>query len=185
MEQIGVLEPGSHETEGVTGTATAAVEIEPEHALAEIAEALMVTDLYCPRQTDPGYVELRALAHSRSDIFAVESVRQPIGDDERHDLIESFLAENDVVAPEDVLRALADIFIDFGDGCLHGGVLAWSPGDVELFLTDWVGRKVILDADDRAARPEVLRPASEHEAERRGFWYPSRAWEQAPPSAAD
>jgi hypothetical protein len=169
VEQIGVLEPGSHESEGVTGTGSPAVEIAPDQALSEIADALLVTDLYWPRQTDPGYTELRALAHSRSRSFAVRSVPQPISDDERHDLIESFLAENDVVAPEDVLRVLADTFVDFGDACLRGGVLAWSPGEVEHFLTEWVVRKVVLDADDREALPEVLRSWLTFALRRRGL----------------
>jgi hypothetical protein len=169
VEHISLLEPGSHDFEGVTGTGTAAVEITPEQALSEIAEALMVTDLYWPRQSDPGYTEMRAVAHARSRSFAVRSDRQPISDDERHDLIESFVSENDVVAPEDVLRVLADTFIDFGDGYLPGGVLAWSPGEVERFLTDWVVRKVILDAEDRAALPAALRAWLVFALRRRGL----------------
>lgn len=157
VQHISLLEPGSQDLEGVTGTGTAAVEITPEDALSEIADALMVTDLYWPRQADPDYTEFRALAHARSRSFAVRSDRQPISDDERHDLIASFVAENDVVAPEGVLQVLADTFIDFGDDCLRGGVLAWSPGEVEHFLCDWVVRKVILDAEDRDALPAALR----------------------------
>jgi len=42
VEHISLLEPGSHDLEGVTGTGTAAVEITPGQALSEIAEALMV-----------------------------------------------------------------------------------------------------------------------------------------------
>ncbi|MHB8273535.1 MAG: hypothetical protein ACYDC9_02010 [Dermatophilaceae bacterium] len=157
VEHIGVLELGSHAAEEVTGTGTAAVEIAPGQALSEIAEALRVTDMYWPRQTDPGYTELRAIAHARSLGSAVEREWQPISDDERHGLIEAFIAETDATATEDVLRFLADTFIDFGNGYLTGGVLAWSPGEVERFLTDWVVRKVIMGAEDRAALPAVLR----------------------------
>ena len=128
MEHIGLLEAGAHQTAGVAGTGTAVVEVPPDQALAEIAEALTMTDRYWPRQTDPDYTELRAVAHTRSRSFAVERDRRPISDDERRGLIESFVAGTDAAASEDVLRALADTFVDFGDGYLTGGVLAWSPG---------------------------------------------------------
>lgn len=37
------------------------------------------------------------------------------------------------------------------------GALCWSPGQVGLFLADWLPRKAVRDAEQRAALPEVLR----------------------------
>ncbi|WP_433381517.1 hypothetical protein ACQPZX_17245 [Actinoplanes sp. CA-142083] len=58
---------------------------------------------------------------------------------------------------DDVAASLADLFLDYGDGYLHDHPLGWSPMAVALFLTDWLPRKVVLDAGQRAALPETLR----------------------------
>jgi hypothetical protein len=40
---------------------------------------------------------------------------------------------------------------------IGAGHLCWSPGEVMVLLTDWLPRKSILDADQRAALPDVPR----------------------------
>jgi len=52
---------------------------------------------------------------------------------------------------------LAELFLDYGEGYIISGPLSWSPDQVMLLLTDWLPRKAILDADQRAALPDVLR----------------------------
>jgi hypothetical protein len=56
-----------------------------------------------------------------------------------------------------VSRSLAELLLDYGEGYIGAGHLCWSPGEVMLLLTDWLPRKTILDADQRAALPDVLR----------------------------
>jgi hypothetical protein len=60
----------------------------------------------------------------------------------------------------DVVRSLADVLLDYGDGYIRSGPLAWRPGHVGLFMTNWVPRKAILDAEERIALPAVLRACS-------------------------
>ena len=45
----------------------------------------------------------------------------------------------------------------------------WSPAEVMLLLTDWLPRKAVLDASDRAALPEVLRRWVSFALTRRGL----------------
>ncbi|MEI2775338.1 MAG: hypothetical protein V9G19_05065 [Tetrasphaera sp.] len=40
-------------------------------------------------------------------------------------------------ATDSTAGLLADVFVDFADGYLPGGVQAWSPGAVDRFLLDW------------------------------------------------
>ena len=134
-------------------------DVEPAEALADLADALAATDMYWPPQDSPDYVHCRALAHWRTRGHRRDDdPYEPIPDAERRALIDGFLA-GWVGSPDTAdadIEILADTFVDFGDGYLHGGVLAWSPGEVERFLVDWVHRKVLLDPADARAVPEVL-----------------------------
>ncbi|NMM18186.1 MAG: hypothetical protein HHJ14_14015 [Cellulomonas sp.] len=143
----------------VIGNMTMA-EIELDEALADVAESLRQTDLTWPPQDDLDFVMSRALTHWRTLGHDNDADRTPITDDERHRLIgeflEEFIAEQGVEVDQDVAEVLADTFIDFGDGYLNGGVLAWNPGEVELFMLDWVHRKVLLEPAYMDALPKVL-----------------------------
>ena len=57
----------------------------------------------------------------------------------------------------DTTRHLAGLFLDYGVNYITTEALAWSPDRVWLFLTDWLPRKAMLDADDRRELPEALR----------------------------
>ena len=92
---------------------------------------------------------------------------EPLPDAERAALIEDFVSDAGL-PDDDVTRSLADLFIDYGDGYLRAGPLSWSPGAVMLFLTDWVPRKVALDAEQRAELPEALRQWLRFALTRRG-----------------
>ncbi|MGH3518978.1 MAG: hypothetical protein ACRDQ7_16460 [Haloechinothrix sp.] len=70
----------------------------------------------------------------------------------RPSTVSSQLASND-----EVTRSLAELFLDYGEGYIIAGPLCWSPDQVELFLTDWLPRKAVLDAGQRDALPEALR----------------------------
>ncbi len=139
----------------VIGNMTRA-EIELDEALADVADALRQTDLTWPPQDDLDFVMSRALTHWRTHGHDNGVDRAPITDAERHRLIDEFIDEQSVEVEQDVAEVLADTFIDFGDGYLHGGVLAWNPGEVELFMLDWVHRKVLLEPACMDALPTVL-----------------------------
>ncbi|HEY8721403.1 hypothetical protein [Pengzhenrongella sp.] len=145
------------------------VEMDPEEALAEVADALWITDLYFPPQNEPEYTEIRSLAHWRTRGRHRDVDREHASDDERRGLIDDFIAAQDDDEDQGFLEVLADTFIDFGDGYLHDGVLAWSPGEVERFMLDWVHRKVLLEPDCVEPLPRVLARWVEFALSRRGL----------------
>lgn len=136
----------------------------PDVVLAELADALRATDMTWPRPDDDDFVELRALAWSRGRPYLPDFRDwEPMSDAERRRLLDDFAAPADTVA-----RSLADLFLDYGDGYVTSGALCWSPAQVMVFLTDWLPRKAVLDAEQRAALPEVLRRWIRFALERRG-----------------
>ncbi|KHD76087.1 hypothetical protein MB27_19005, partial [Actinoplanes utahensis] len=157
VDKLAVLQPGAAETwdqlREPGEVPMPAVECPVEVALAELADALRTTDMTWPRHDDEDFLELRALAWSRCLPY-LPNFRDwsPMGDEERERLLDGFAPADDTVA-----RSLADLFLDYGDGYMTSGPLCWSPGQVGLFLADWLPRKAALDAEQRAALPEVLR----------------------------
>ncbi len=53
--------------------------------------------------------------------------------------------------------------------------LRWSPTVAGLFLLDWVHRRAVLDMDDAAMLPRVLRAWAGYAARRRGLSAPAAA----------
>lgn len=139
-----------------------------DEMLAEMASAMRQTDMLWPRHDDEDFVELRALAWARCAGHLAEWPEwEPLPDEERAALIEAFVSDARL-PDDDVTRSLADLFVDYGDGYITAGPLSWSPGAVMLFLTDWVPRKVALDAEQRAGMPEALRQWLRFALTRRG-----------------
>jgi hypothetical protein len=172
VEKLGLLKPGaaaSWERLRAAGQVPMpVVECSVADALAELAHALRVTDMTIPRQDDDDFVDLRALALARCRPHLADWPDwQPLEDAERDKLLDDFAA--DAREPDDtVVRSLADLFLDYGDGYITSGPLCWSPATVELFMTDWLPRKAILDAEQRAALPDVLRRWIRFALRRRG-----------------
>lgn len=138
------------------------VERPVEEVIGRLAAALRYSASVWPKLDDDGYVDLRALAAARCT--AMQSNEdpddgadwEPISDEERADLLEDFLRESGMPG-DHVTRSIADYCISYGDGYIEGGVLAWSPGEVMLFMADWLPRKALLDAEQGAAVPAVTR----------------------------
>jgi hypothetical protein len=167
---VQVIEVGVQgaEPDPVIGNLSVA-EVDPGDALTDIADALWQTDMYWPPQDDPDYTLTRALAHWRTRGHRRDVEWEPLPDDERRRLIDDFAAEQAVEVDPGVVEVLADTFIDFGDGYLHGGVLAWNPGEVERFMLDWVHRKVLLEPECIDALPAVLAAWVRFALRRRGL----------------
>jgi hypothetical protein len=169
VDKLAVLEPGAvahwddlHDQEQVPMPITT----EPVgDVLAELADALRTTDMTWPRNDDEDFLDHRALAWSRCrDHLPDWPEHTELPDTERDRLIEQFTTNSghgDEPNPTDenneVLRSLAELFLDYGEGYIISGPLCWSPDQVMLFLADWLPRKAILDADQRQALPDVLR----------------------------
>ena len=133
-------------------------DVDRDEALAAVADALWQTDMYWPPNEDPDYVAWRALVHWRTSGRRVERDWEPLPDTERRALLDDFAAAHGESLGLDpgVVEVLADTFVDFGDAYVSQGVLGWSPGEVEVFMLDWVHRKVLLDAEAMEALPDVL-----------------------------
>ncbi|MFD5512878.1 hypothetical protein ACFWIB_34720 [Streptomyces sp. NPDC127051] len=130
-------------------------------ALADLAAALRMTDMTWPRHDDEDFVELRALAWARCrDHLPELPGHQPLPDSERARLIDAFTAAaTHDTDPEtaDTIRSLAELFLDYGEGYITAGPLAWSPGHAALFLADWLPRKAVLDHHQRTLLPDTLK----------------------------
>ncbi|WP_293010601.1 hypothetical protein [Mycobacterium sp.] len=124
--------------------------------LADLAHALRMTDMTWPRNDDEDFLDNRALAWSRCrDHLPDWPNPTELTEPQRRDLIQDFATHSGRDDP--VSRSLAELLLDYGEGYIGAGPLCWSPGEVMLLLTDWLPRKTILDADQRAALPDVLR----------------------------
>ncbi|MFI7129202.1 hypothetical protein ACIBQ1_26110 [Nonomuraea sp. NPDC050153] len=135
--------------------------------LADLADALRTTDITWPRNDDENFVDNRALAWSRCrDHLSAWPEREQLPEAERHRLIQQFTTANDL--DDEVSRSLAELFLDYGEGHIISGPLAWSPAEVMLLLTDWLPRKAILDAAQRTALPDVLRQWLTYVLDQRG-----------------
>lgn len=130
--------------------------VEPADSLSTIWDAVLRTDMYYPPIWEEEGLQMRALARGRSEAYKSMDW-EGIDDDERALLIDEFQARSAFDAADDVVAMLADTFIDYGDGYLVGGVLAWKPGEPQIFLTDWVHRKVLLPDDAMEILPDVLK----------------------------
>jgi hypothetical protein len=125
--------------------------------LGDLATALHTTDITWPRNDNDDFVDNRALTWSRCRDHLSIDWHEPVGlpDSERSRLIGEFTASTG--RGDEVTRSLAGLFLDYGEGYIRSGPLCWSPGEVMLFLTDWLPRKAILDAEQRQALPDTLR----------------------------
>jgi hypothetical protein len=165
VEKLAVLEPGAatewdhlHDPQQVPMPITTQP-VAP--VLAELADALRTTDMTWPRNDDGDFLTHRALAWSRCrDHLPDWPEHTELSEAERDRLIQQFTTTTasgaDNPAHAEVVRSLAELFLDYGEGYIIAGPLSWSPGEVMLLLTDWLPRKAILDAEQCQALPEVL-----------------------------
>lgn len=138
--------------------------------LAELAHALRMTDMVWPRNGDEDFADCRALAWSRCrDYLPDWPDRTELTESQCSRLIADFLAHSGGRDDDNSTRFLAGLLLDYGQGYISAGPLHWSPGEVLVFLCDWLPRKAILDPADRAALPQVLRAWVEFALTRRGI----------------
>jgi len=161
VEKLALLEPGAAASwERLRGSGQVPmpiVECPVADTLAELAHALRITDMTLPRQDDEDFVDLRALAWSRCRTYLPDwPDQQPLDEGDRDRLLDNFVA-GAAGFDDTVVRSLGEMFLDYGEGYMTSGPLCWSPAWVGLFLSDWLPRKAVLDAEQRVALPEMLR----------------------------
>jgi hypothetical protein len=160
IDTLAVLEPGAATAwDQMCEPTEVPMPIRPApitEVLGDLAHALRVTDMTWPRNDDEDFLEARALAWSRCrDHLPDWPDHTELPEPQRRQLIQDFVTDSGRDDP--VSRSLAELLLDYGEGYIGAGHLCWSPGEVMVLLTDWLPRKCILDADQRAALPDVLR----------------------------
>lgn len=152
IEQVaGVID---HVSTGEEEAEPALEQIEPGVAAGLIRAAIARTDMTWDPPVAEDFWAGRALALLRAD--QTPGVVEPpdpteLSAKERDRLRDEFLAspEGREFASDSDEAWLASLAIDFCVGYTDGDPLRWSPVVVELFMTDWVPRKVL-------ATPELL-----------------------------
>jgi len=135
--------------------------IEPGIAAGLIQAAIETTDITWDPPVDEDYWDGRALALLRCDQTAevVEPDDPPeLPAVEREALQDAFLAspEGSGFAADGDEAWVASLAINFGADYVGGDPLRWSPVVVELFMADWIPRKVFTTDEFLARVPDAL-----------------------------
>lgn len=152
-------------------------EVDPAALRAQVSQYLQVTDGLATLPDDGSLATDRALVGARlaqlpdqPDISVTASTDDPAA------LASAFLdspqaAGLDRSTEEAVaaLRYAVRLLLDFARDSPDQDPLRWSPAVVGLFLLDWVHRRAVLDADDVAMLPQVVRAWTAWAARRRGL----------------
>jgi hypothetical protein len=147
--------------------------VEPGVAAGLISEAIRVTDMTWDPLVADDYWGGRAIALLRSDqttglVRPEEPEEMPTA--EREALRGEFLAapEGAGIDPESDEAWVALLAIDFAAGYLGDDPLRWSPTVVELFMLDWLPRKVITTPEMLEVMPGALDAWVRFAARKRG-----------------
>jgi len=135
--------------------------ISPGMAAGRIHAALELTDLTWDPSVSEDYADLRALALMRADEtprLVVAHDRPEMPSAERDRLRDEFLRspEGQAFAPDSDEAYAVSLAIEFCVDYVDGRPLRWSPVVVELFMADWVPRKVVSDGELFARIPMAL-----------------------------
>lgn len=137
--------------------------IDAAEAGGRIAMAIAATDTYIDPAVEEDLAEHRALALGRVRSLPAAWVGEPRrvwSEPERQELVEGFVRSEEgrgAGIDEDVVAVVTANAVDYLCDVGAGDPLRWNPVAVELFLVDWLPRKVMLDDDEIDAVPEVLR----------------------------
>lgn len=144
-------------------------EIPGEEAAERLRMAIRVYDeTFDPPSTD-AVAFLRQLALARLKLLPAPlhpAEPQPMTDGQRSRLVEEFLASpyaSSGASTAQLARSLVDFKVDYADG----DPLRWSPIVAEVCLLDWFPRKMMLDAAEIEALPDLLRAWVRYAGERR------------------
>lgn len=145
-------------------------EEDPRRLRGEVARHLRVTDGLGDLPEEGSLATDRALVGARLALLptpqVVKDERQPLSADERTALVRDFLAAPeaarfglDRVAEADLasLHFCLSLVLDHSASFPDPDPMRWSPAVAGLFLLDWVHRRAVLDMDDAAMLPRVVR----------------------------
>ncbi|MGC5051320.1 hypothetical protein ACLQ2S_07705 [Micromonospora sp. DT48] len=156
----------------------------PTRMRGEVSRHLAVTDHLGQLPGAASLATDRALVGARLAILPAATAPpprradDPLPDAERAAEIRRFLASPDAAragldAVEDAelasLHFCLGLLLDHAATFPDADPLRWSPTVAGLFLLDWVHRRAVLDMDDAAMLPRVLRAWAGYAAHRRGL----------------
>ncbi|MFF0654853.1 MULTISPECIES: hypothetical protein [Micromonospora] len=163
---------------------------DPARMHAEVSRHLAVTDDLAELPAQGSLATDRALVGARLAVLpgptppAGPAVVPPPTDEERTRLVRAFLDSPEAARfglPEVADGELASLhfclglLLDHAAGFPDADPMRWSPMVAELFLLDWVHRRAVLDMDDAAMLPRVLRAWAAYAARQRGLSQPAAA----------
>lgn len=136
-------------------------EIDPREAGARIVAAMELTDMTFEPPVGDDYARFRALAMHRAYDLPLGEVDVGVPEvsvEERDRLLADFLAAPEGAGTDEgsAEAQAVSLAIDFCSDYVDGRPLRWSPVVVELFMADWLPRKVIADDDLLDAVPPAL-----------------------------
>ncbi|GIF50373.1 hypothetical protein DFJ67_2456 [Asanoa ferruginea] len=159
-------------------------EEDPRTLRSEVARHLRITDEMGDLPGEGSLATDRALVGARLALLpspalaAVPDLPEPLGDEERTTLIRTFLSAPEATrfeldqVPEGDLGSLhfcLSLVLDHAASLPDADPMRWSPIVVELFLLDWVHRRAVLDMDDAALLPRVVRAWAAYASRVRGL----------------
>ncbi|WP_416901735.1 hypothetical protein [Micromonospora echinospora] len=155
---------------------------DPARLHSEVSRHLAITDDLGDLPGEGSLATDRTIAGARLALLP-HPVRTPVDPEpltpaERTALVRQFLAAPEAArfgldtmdGPELAsLHFCLSLLLDHAASFPDADPLRWSPTVAELFLLDWVHRRAVLDMDDAALLPRVLRGWAGYAARRRGL----------------
>ncbi|MET7948058.1 hypothetical protein [Micromonospora sp. NPDC005324] len=157
---------------------------DPARFRGEVARHLAVTDDLSELPGEGSLSTDRALVGARLAILPTAAdptgpaEAEPLSAAERTDLVRRFLAAPEaarfgldaVDGPELAsLHFCLSLLLDHSASFPDADPMRWSPAVSGLFLLDWVHRRAVLDMDDAAMLPRVLRAWARYASRQRGL----------------
>lgn len=148
--------------------------IDPAEAGARIRAAMELTDLTLQAPVGEDYADLRALALLRAGSLPptdADFAAPELSEADRTTLLGDFLAAPEGRGAQDTDDAeeVARLAVDYGADYLDGDPLRWSPTVVELFMADWLPRKLVADRSFFETVPAALDAWVRYAGRRRGI----------------
>ncbi|WP_327030119.1 hypothetical protein OG989_07790 [Micromonospora sp. NBC_01740] len=157
---------------------------EPARMRAEVTRHLAITDGLTELPGEGSLATDRALLGARLARLpqaagaAPAPAAEPLSAAERTDLVRRFLASPEAArfgldtidgAELASLHFCLSLLLDHAASFPDADPLRWSPTVAGLFLLDWVHRRAVLDMDDAALLPRVLRAWAGYATRKRGL----------------
>ncbi|MFI6782450.1 hypothetical protein [Micromonospora sp. NPDC050276] len=157
---------------------------DPARLRGEVARHLAVTDDLGELPGEGSLATDRALVGARLAVLPTAAAPtgpvevEPLSAAERTDLVRRFLAAPEaahfgldaVDGPELAsLHFCLSLLLDHSASFPDADPMRWSPAVSGLFLLDWVHRRAVLDMDDAAMLPRVLRAWARYASRQRGL----------------